>query len=509
MATGRAVRVAAWLFAGGAALVATSALAQTWKFESSVALQETITNNVNLSPPELRQSDLVTQITPALRFSEKGARTRLDGYVSVPVLLYLRTGSENNNVYPSVYLSGDAKLVDDFFHVEGLVSIAQQYFNPFGAQPADLTSATQNRYQSATYAANPYLKGVLAGSVNYELRMNNIWTNLSGAPINTNDSYTMEWLGKLSDTERRLGWRANFDISSTRFNNQTPLKSQLYRFEPVYNYDRQLQLTASAGYEENDYTLTSSSGPIYGVGFDWRPTPITHVKGFWEHRFFGSSYLFSFDHRTPLSSSNILFSRNITTYPQQLFTLPTGVPLSQVLNNVYLSTIPDAAERQRVVDQFLRNRGLPASLGTPVTVYSQQILLQQTASLTAGLIGARNTLFLTLYSVRTEQITAAGDVLPPILAQQSDNTQIGGNLVWTHNFTPSVIMTTNLTASRTKALPPLDYTTNQGAVNVQVSSPLSALTSAFVGARYQMLNTTVGSEYKEVAAFVGLTHIFK
>ena len=42
--------------------------------------------------------------------------------------------------------------------------------------------------------------------------------------------------------------------------------------------------------------MTSSSNVTYGAGFVWHPTPRTNVAGDYEHRFFGSSYQFSFDH---------------------------------------------------------------------------------------------------------------------------------------------------------------------------------------------------------------------
>src|SRR5512143_1288441 len=54
-------------FAGGlVALGGGTAFAQTWHFIPSVALQETLTSNVNLSPSATAQSDLVSQLTPQL-----------------------------------------------------------------------------------------------------------------------------------------------------------------------------------------------------------------------------------------------------------------------------------------------------------------------------------------------------------------------------------------------------------------------------------------------------------
>src|SRR6266853_661315 len=82
-------------------LVASGASAQTWRVTPSVALEETLTNNVKLEGSANAKSDLVTQFTPGFSIVEKGARTTLTGTVSVPVLVYARTGSDNNKVYPT------------------------------------------------------------------------------------------------------------------------------------------------------------------------------------------------------------------------------------------------------------------------------------------------------------------------------------------------------------------------------------------------------------------------
>src|SRR5262249_26685906 len=121
----RASGYGASLVALAAYTMSAPALPQSFHMVPSLSLSETLTNNVDLSPSSTRQGDLVTQITPGLVFNEKGARTKLDGFVSVPIALYLRTGggdnnnipSANNNIYPSANVLGDVALVQDFFHV--------------------------------------------------------------------------------------------------------------------------------------------------------------------------------------------------------------------------------------------------------------------------------------------------------------------------------------------------------------------------------------------------------
>src|SRR4029453_16794903 len=134
-------------------------------FEPGVFLQETLTDNVNLSPSGSAKNDLVTEITPTLRFSEKGARTSLNGSIAVQSLLYANTGAENNQVYPLANVLGNAELVQRFLYVEGAVVASQQFFSPFGPTPTNIANATDNRYTSTLYRVSPYIQGVPRGNI--------------------------------------------------------------------------------------------------------------------------------------------------------------------------------------------------------------------------------------------------------------------------------------------------------------------------------------------------------
>ena len=476
----------------------------------SIALQETLTDNVNLQPAGSKEADLVTQLTPSLTFIGKGAHANLNGSISAPILLYARTGAENNYVYPIANILGNVEAIEKFFYIEGAAFVSQEFLTPFGAQPVSLSTATQNRYTSATYRVSPYIQGITTGNVRYQLRNNSYWTNLSGSPIETSNSYTSEWVGKLDSPVTPLGWSADFDLTDVKFTNQAPQTTNLGRVGPRYAYDPQVQLHADVGYEDNHYPFSSYRGPIYGVGIAWRPTERTDVVANWEHRFFGSSYLFNFDHRTPLSLWNLNASRNITSYPQQLASLPAG-NIQGILNQLFLSRIPDPTQRQNAIDALIQSQGLPANLSSPVNLYTQQIFLVESASATMSLLGARNTVFVTLFYVRQEPISGSGTPLPPglALATLNDNTQQGANLVWTHSLTPSVGLNLTTTALQTTANTQSNARTNQGNVTLTVSTSLSARTTAFAGARYQVFRANFQQDYTEAAIFAGLSYTYK
>lgn len=490
-------------------LAAAPSPAQSWHIEPAFSAQETLTNNVNLVSNESRRSDWVTQLTPSLRVTEKGARTSLLGSLSLPVLLYARTGSENNNAYPSADLLGDVALVENWLHVEGQIAISQQYFNPFGGQPLGLDNATQNRYESDTYRISPYAKGVTPNGVRYELRNNNVWTNVSNTPVAANDFRYTEFKGNAAHPETTIGWQADFDVNDVTVNNGSTFRTRLVRLQPLYNVDPQLRLIGTVGYEENHFPSDDSSDVVYGGGFEWHPTPRTDVIAALEHRFFGAGYQFSFDHRTALTVWKVRVSRNTSSFPQQLASLPAGGDVSALLNNLFLATIPDAALRQQTVDQFIRDRGLPSVLTSALNLYSQEVFLQQSQTASVGLLGARNTVVLTIFNVRSQPISASGNALTTPVDFGDNSRQTGISLLWSHKLTQAVVVDATIERFRTVANAPLQGRTNQTALRIAVSTPLSAKTTMFAGARYQTLSSDIVTDYNETAAFIGVTHNFR
>jgi uncharacterized protein (PEP-CTERM system associated) len=506
------------VLAVGLSVAASSAHAETWRIAPSVSLSELGTDNVNLTPSNVAQSDLVTQLTPSLLFSGIGTRARIIGDISVPIVFYARTGSENNSVYPTASVFGSMEAIEKWLYIDGVISITQPFLSPFGAQPTSVTNNTQNRYTQETYKVSPYMKGETPGNVYYELRNNSYWSNangvssattIAGTPVSTSNSYTSEWLARIESPVVPLGWAVRADAVNVKFSNQNAQKMGLATVGPKYAYSPQVRLSLIAGYEDNRFPYTSYTGGVYGGGIEWHPTARTNVVANVEHRFFGTSFLVNLDHRTPLSVGSFSASRGITTYAQQLASATGTGSVTGLLNQLFTSRIPDAKERQEAVDEFTQRQNLPATLSTPVNSYSEQVLLSENVSATAGLLGSRNSLFVTAYYLRTEPISGAGNPLPEGLAAQNNNTQTGVDVVWSHNLTSTAVLNFTGFATRTKANAPYTGETNQGGVRLDLAVPLSAHTTFSTGARYQSLGSNVAPGYTEKAIYAGLTYAFK
>ena len=493
----------------GYTLAVPLAVGQAFRYSSGLSVDETFTDNVNLVPRSDAKSDFVTSITPSLSVNETGNRLKLNGFISLPILIYARTGSENDKVLPEVSLQGTAEVVEKLLFIDSAIYVTQQYDSPFGARPQSLVTATNNRFTTESYTVSPYLRGA-KGDYNYELRDNNIWTTTSGSGASVVTAlYANEIVGTASRNPVPVGWTLDYDRSDIKYPDQQAFLTELERARAVWEADPQIEFSAGGGYEYNRFALTTYKGAIYNVGFRWRPTERTNVNAELEHRYFGASYHFAFDHRTPLSVWSLHASRDATTNPQQLATLPGGSSTSALLNQLLLLSIPDPVQRQTYIDQLIRNGSLPLLTSGPINLFTDQVLLQESETATLGLLGAHNSIFFSIFRLHSEPIAGSGMTLDGLLSAAANNTQTGGSIVWTHNLTPSLVLNTSGDFLRTIANAPDVGKTTQGDLRLTLTTPLSANTSAYAGARYQRLRSDVTTGYNEAAVYVGMSHIFR
>lgn len=475
-----------------------------------VSADVTFTNNVNLEPAGARVSDWVFQLTPTVRFDETGARTRLVGAISVPILEYVRT-SENNYVAPEANVAGTFEAIPQFFFIDASAIVLQEYLSPFGARPSSLVNATENRFTSQTYTVSPYIKGQAPNDIDYELRQRSIWSDANPSNVATSQSYTNEVQAHVGRSPVPVGWSLEYDRSDIKFEDEATERMEISRAHGVYRVDPTLNLFATIGYEDNQFFHTREHGATYGVGMTWLPSDRTRLDAAWEHRFFGSSYHVTFDHRTPLTVWSLAASRDITSYPEQIASLPPGGNVGALLNSLFRSRLPDAVQRQTFVDQFIAQRGLPSELTGPVNLFTQRITLVEAETATFGLIGARNTVFFTAFRSRYEPVDDAQNTdLLPILAQLTQSTQYGASAVWTHRLTQLANLQTTASWWRSKEREPGNTVTDSYSLESFVTTPLSARTNVRAGARFQDGRSNVpGGDYTEFAVFAGITHTFR
>lgn len=503
-------------------LTATSTLAENWRFSASASAMETYTSNVNYAAQGGNDSDFATSVSATLGIHGEGARVKLNGSIAATGLLYARQ-TQNNSIAPTVNLSGSVEAIEKFLFVDATASVNTTFFSPFGPQPGNIVNATANRYISQTYGLNPYIQGQIPGTkITYQLRDDNTWTLASpfgDASVETPNTYLNRLYASMTTPAAPLGW--TLEYTGTRYQ---PSGVDLYGSYTIqigrgiltYQFDPQLQVSVRGGYESTRFPLTGTEDVTYGLGGQWSPSDRTNVVGYWEHRFFGSSYSLQISHRLPRTAMSASFARGLGTYPQNSLSIPAGANVASYVDAAFTTRIPDPAERALAVQQFLAQSGLPATLTTPVNIFSVGVLLQDTASASFVLLGVRNSLAFNVFYTKSNAISGTGSVLPPALQAGQDNTQTGGGVSLSHklsgftNLTASATLTT--TTSNTSEGQFGDARSTNAYTNLDLSTAIGPKTSVSTGVGYSRFSPSGGAGLAQstssVTAYAGISHTF-
>jgi uncharacterized protein (PEP-CTERM system associated) len=489
--------------------VAPKADAQVMRIEPRIAAEVTYSNNGNQASSGREQPDVAIDVGPSLWLTYQTARLQARGTIGVVATTYVG-GDRVSNLYPSIDASATLQAIRDFFYIDAGVVAQRQYANPFAPRS---TSGDANAYASYAYRVAPYFKGQLpAWQLRYLLRNDFLWTNATGTlGDRNNDGFEWRVHGELaSDWQRRYGFVYQYERDYLKFPNQPEFIVEVGRAIGTYQLTHDLTVNLRAGYEWEIFPLSEGQGAIYGGGFTWLPTPRTKVDGWWEQRFFGGSWLGQLSHRTPWFAVSATSSRRLSTGTESLFYVPRTNNVFNSIDAILSSRIPDPIERDRAVQDFLALTGLPPTLALPVPIYSQRVDVHETHSLSAGLLGARNSLVADAYYLERHGIDATGERLPPPLRIFTDETQRGASLTYSRRMTRSDSVNatvfwqntqgSEVTVSRAES--------TQWTARLQYNMQVRPRTLAYTGVRYVIYDSNVFSDFNEFNVFVGINHRF-
>jgi uncharacterized protein (PEP-CTERM system associated) len=513
--TGSRARVGAWcataLIAWGVPTITSPAMAADWRLTLSGTARVTATDNGNLAPSGQQKADVIGQITPQINASRSGARLRVNVNYAPSAYVYVNESNQSTLTH-TLFALASLEAVENFFFVDARATASQQFISPFGPQPVDLPGSSDNTTQTWNYGLSPYIRGRFGGTgITYLARSDNTWSTYSNTGSGT--TYRSRNTARVDSAPARIGWALEYINETTRFDNASQnLDNNTYRARLIWNIDPQFRVFATGGYQDNNYALSESdtSGPLYGGGFEWRPTERTALNGWYESTVFGPTYLGSFSHRTPLSAWSISAQRNTTTYPQQADTLPPG-NTAALLDTLLLTQFPDPVQRQAEVNRIIATRGLPAFQLGPQAFFSERVYTLEQLTASAAIIGVRNVVTFTVFASQSTTVSGsvatAGSVTDPFLNSNAIDRQ-GASIVWNARLTP--ISALNAIATRTESEtrePSVAKSTTDRFV-VTVNRNLSPKTQGSLGLRYVIFDSNVSSDYTEAAVFATVSHQF-
>ncbi len=487
------------------------AAAQPFTLEPGIRGELTYTNNAGFDAGGAEEPDLIVEMAPSITFRGGGARLRTSGTMEFVGLWYARD-TQRNRVLPNGVLTATVEAIERRFFIEASVSAQQDQVDPFGVRPAGFS--TVNTQTSVQYRLAPYLRGELSPNVRYLLRSDNTYTATHPSDLTTtSDGYFGRHLLELERLARPLGWRLAFERADRELAAEGSQREtlQIARASLRWQASDQLAVGLRGGYETNNFTFIEyQDDRVVGGEIEWRPTERTLLRGFVEDRFFGTSWNAVFTHRMPWLAWDVATDRSLTTGQEILLTAPAGANVASLLSELLTTRIPDPVQREAAVQDLIRRGRLPAAFGTATTLYTQRVNLVAALRGTVALVGIRNSLALSGFRVRTENLGALG--FGPGLGQASsreNNEQKGASL--TYSLVVSAVDAVSLggTWSTTTGLGALagDQTRQTGA-NVRWTRRTGPRTGVFAGARYQVLESSVQVDADETAVFAGFTHRF-
>jgi len=497
-----------------------TAAQQHWSIQTGVSVIGEASSNANFAPPGQEQSDVRLQISPKISFIvQGGGRVKASGSLDLGAVVAVSAhdcptssqgtatttlGSCQSSVYarPQGNLSALFEVIDNFFFVDTGLSVQRSVENPFLARPESVsTYNTSSAYQARL---SPYIQGNLGAGFGYTVRSDNSWTDSSASP----GQYFTRQSAIVQRAPQPLG--GSLSVEHTRVSSQLSENpdqtSDLARAILRYAVGPELVLGVRGGWERNNYELNNQGKTFHGADLTWRPTERTVLDGYWEDRFFGSSWQASFSHRMPRLALSAQTSRGVVTTSQQFLTFPGLANLYALLDASLTTRVPDPVERQRIIIAFLSSQQLPPELLTPVVIFDDRISVQTTSSVSAVLLGVRNSLALSIYRNKTIGLAGINTQLPSTLA---DNLQRGAELTFSHNLTPADTLSATGSWTRTESLAGQTQSeTTQKLVRLQVSTKLGAWTNGFFGGRYQWIDSNVTNDAREAAIFAGFDYRF-
>lgn len=468
--------------------------------EPRFGVMQTWTDNNRLSRTD-KDAALLTTLTPGISISTTRGAVRGSLDYSLNGIVYTKS-EEKARVQHSLAAKGVAELIDNLFFVDASASISQQAASAFGVQTVDPSLANANRRETATVSLSPRLQGRLGSLANFEFRANTSATNVSDAVIG--DSHANGGSLRISRAGRAaLMW--SVDASTQKSSFKTGAQNRVSSVTGSLNYkpDIDWQLGVLAGRERSDlkdFVLRNSW--TYGANLSWTPSLRTKVSADFQSHDYGDSFTYNLEHRWSRSALRFSDSQSVNAASFQ----NAGAPRSNydLYFFQFASLVPDPAQRDVFVRNFLRAQGLtPDALANSAVVDTGPTVLRNQL-LSYTLQGVRTTITTTASRSNNRRLASASASAGDFAAtgrvlQRSLSLNVSHNLTPTSSAVLSVLQQESEGDSAAQ-------TTTLRSISASWNCRLGTRTNFTLGARAAHSGGLIS--YRENAMFANLVQQF-
>ena len=483
----------------------------------SVTVLGTQTNNALAGTGRPPHADTVLDVIPRLFLQSSHARWQLQGDLSLHGA-YFAQGTNPDVVAPQGHAGLHTEWVKNLLFLDAGFSATQGAVSPYVGQGGALQGTS---YTTTQWRISPYIDRELRPGLRFVARSDDTWTRTSNTPSQSalNGGRYLQQSLRLEQRPQVLGYALEARQSYSSYDGDPYgwLRDTTLRAIGELAMGQHAQFGLIGGREKVQGASSDVSSSIYGLRVDWRPGFYGQLGATVEHRFFGTGWNLTAAAGTPQARLRLDWRRDAVSSTAPLGGTTGGSlvttqasNIGELLNSLLVTRYPNPLERARAVQDLLGSAGLPASLATSGNFYVGTTVLQNDLALTGLLLRGRNSLALSVYRNRVENLFLPGQEVLQALQVRSVNTmQTGWALNFGHRLTP--LANLNVTLQRESDT---GFGTNQGlsAVSrvmiVQIDRRLSERTTGLVGVRRRLLASTLVAGGNESAVFAGLVHRF-
>ena len=479
----------------------------------SVAVLATQTSNANYGVSSHSRSDTVLQVMPNIFLGSSHARWQVLGDFSLDGTYYVN-GVRPNVVAPYGSGSLHSELVDQFVYFDASVVSQQQSISPYVGQGGPVQGST---YTSTQWRISPYIDRLLTPSLRLRARSDDTWTRISNSPSGgmLSGGRYLDQTIRLDQLPQNWGYTLAAQQTYATYDGEPYAWLRDTTFRAILNYALSTQWVVGAigGHEKVQAQGADDSAGIYGLRTAWSPSPLQTVDATVEHRYFGTGWSLLANVGSPQLSLSASWTRQPTSYLAPLGGNNAGRTagnISTLLNNLLTTQYTNPVQRAAAVQTLLGSAGLPASLTTAGGFYTTSSVLQNDLVITGLWMRPRDSVAVSVYRNRIEDLFLPGQQLLRLLQSVSnDNVQTGVAINYGHRLTPLDNM--NLTLQRENDIGfglRQGQSAHQTAVILQLDHRFSPRTTGLVGVRRRFLVSTQVGNGNETGVFAGLVHRF-
>ncbi|KGJ96765.1 TIGR03016 family PEP-CTERM system-associated outer membrane protein [Colwellia psychrerythraea] len=419
-------------FAIAGLLLSSGSFAGEWRFNPSLGLTETYTNNIELNQID-KQSSLVNQFIIGADINYSSRKLQLS-FSGTETLAGYSHNSKLNDDYQTLLANISYSIWQDKLQVIANSSIANVSKSDTGNSLADLITADtiQQQHHSA---------GLQYSSANsdYALSSSFIYNIVqSEDDIGESNGYTALINSKNGNAARYVFWqvdgsfsnRKNDGFTSENYHLETKLGAiTQYKINPFvrlynekvtgtlagsnpdaipswgpgirYQVAKHFLIDLSYNYVNDD---TQTSDDYVAANIDWQPSARTSLKAGHSKRFFGDSYELDFSHKTKRLTNSISYHETIEVFDRNSYQeVPAGeiwcpesatglnecLPFGQVPDdNNGFQSIQLTSLVLEENNEFTLNKRLAwqSQLALPRTTFSLDVSNRERESLSTGII---------------------------------------------------------------------------------------------------------------------------